>query len=152
MNELLKPIMPTPPVAGTGRRILVVDDNLVIVKVLSNLLKSHGYDVLTATDGSKAISTVRREKLDLILLDLNFPPDVGTGGGVPWDGFLIMDWLRRMDEGTGIPIFVITSDEPAKSDQRALAAGVLKVFHKPLDHEALLAAIREVLGQNSPTS
>ena len=119
---------------------------MIIVKILSNVLKSNGYDVLTATDGSEAIATVRREKLDLILLDLHFPPDVAAGGGVPWDGFLIMDWLRRMDEGRGIPIMVITGDATAESDQRALAAGVLKVFHKPLDHGALLAAIREALG------
>ena len=119
---------------------------MIIVKILSNVLKSNGYDVLTATDGSEAIATVRREKLDLILLDLHFPPDVASGGGVAWDGFLIMDWLRRMDEGQGIPIMVITGDATAESDQRALAAGVLKVFHKPLDHGALLAAIREALG------
>lgn len=134
------------PVAGTRQKILVVDDSAIIVKSLAFKLKSNGYDVLTAVDGAEAVATVRREKLDLILLDLNFPPDVAFGGGVPWDGFLIMDWLRRMDEGGNVPVIVITGAVPAESDQRALAAGVVKVFHKPIDQEALLVAIRDILG------
>ena len=134
------------PVAGTRHKILVVDDNAIIVKTLSFKLKSNGYDVLTAVDGSEAVATVRREKPDLILLDLSFPPDVAFGGGVPWDGFLIIDWLHRMDEGRNIPFIVITGGDPAQSDQRALTAGAVKVFHKPIDHAALLVAIRDTLG------
>src|SRR6185436_18936059 len=80
------------------KKILVVDDSPIILKTLSMKLKSRGYDVLTAEDGSVAVSTARREKPDLILLDITFPPDVGHGGGVPWYGFLIMNWLMRMDE------------------------------------------------------
>ena len=146
---ILTPLMETQPTARTRQRILVVDDNLVVLKVLSFKLTSNGYDVLAAVDGSEAIAAVRTKKPDLILLDLNFPPDVGHGGGVPWDGFLIIEWLRLMDEGTDIPIFVITGNESAKNDQRALAAGVRKVFHKPLDHAALLVAIGEALGPAS---
>ena len=134
------------PAAGTRQKILVVDDNRVILKILSNKLTSNGYDVLTAEDGSAAVATARREKPDLMLLDLHFPPDVAFGGGVPWDGFLIMEWVRRMGEGREIPIIVITGDEPAKSDQRALAAGAVSVFHKPINHAALLVTIRETLG------
>ena len=140
------------PTAEKRRRILVVDDNQVILRVLSFKLKANGFEVFSAVDGSEAIAAVRTKKPDLILLDLNFPPDVGHGGGVPWDGFLIMEWMRHMDEGQGIPIFVITGDEPLKSDERALAAGVRKVFHKPLDHLALLLAIHEVLGPSSASA
>lgn len=133
-------------VAGARKKILVVDDNIVIVKSLAAKLAANGYEVLTALDGSEAVAAVRREKPDLILLDLNFPADVGSGGSVPWDGFLIIDWLRRMDVGQQTPFFVITGSDPAESDQRALAAGALKVFHKPIDREALVVAIRETLG------
>jgi len=93
----------------TGRKkILVVDDSPIILKTMTMKLKSQGYEVLTAEDGSKAVSTARRERPDLILLDITFPPDVAHGGGVAWDGFLIMDWLKRMDEAKDIPIFIIT--------------------------------------------
>src|SRR5438552_130966 len=94
----------TPQVTMNQKKILVVDDSAIIRKTLSMKLKASGYEVLTAEDGSVAVSTARRERPDLILLDISFPPDVAHGGGVPWDGFLIMGWLKRMDEAKDIPI------------------------------------------------
>lgn len=137
---------PQPP-AGRRRKILVVDDNVIIVKTLAFKLKANGYDVLTALDGAAAVSNVRKERPDLILLDISFPPDVGHGGGVPWDGFLIMHWLRHIDEGRNTPIVVITSSDPVKYEGRALNAGAVAFFHKPLDHDALINVIRQTLGE-----
>src|ERR1043165_8886949 len=104
----MKETMEQQPAAGIRKKILVVDDDAIIIRTLSFKLKSNGYDVLTAVDGSEAVATVRREKPDLILLDLSFPPDVAFGGGVPWDGFLIMDWVRRIEELKHTPIIIIT--------------------------------------------
>jgi len=131
------------------KRILVVDDNEVVVKALSLKLKSAGYDVLQATDGSGAVSAARTDKPDLIVLDINFPPDVAHGGGVPWDGFLIIDWLHRIDEAKKTPIIVITGGEPAKYKDRSLAAGAVAFFQKPINNEELLAAIEKALGKPS---
>ena len=108
-------------------------------------LTANGYDVCTAEDGSGAVRAVRQDKPDLILLDLSFPPDVAHGGGVPWDGFLIMQWLRRLEEAKGIPIIVITGGDPVKYKDRALAAGAVSFFHKPLDHDELLTVIGKTL-------
>src|SRR5438105_8620028 len=101
-----------------GKKILIVDDNEIILKTLSLKLTSAGYTVVTAIDGSAAVAAARRDKPDLILLDLSFPPDVAHGGGVPWDGFLIINWLRRIDEASNIPVIVITSGEPAKYKEK----------------------------------
>jgi len=66
---------------GTAHsKILIADDNIVILKALSIKLKSKGYEVRTAMDGSTAVSCVRREHPDLVVLDINFPPDVAHGG------------------------------------------------------------------------
>jgi CheY-like chemotaxis protein len=135
--------------AGTRRKILVVDDNPIIVKTLAFKLKANGYEVCTALDGAAAVSTVRKEKPDLILLDISFPPDVGHGGGVPWDGFLIMDWLHRMDEAKNTPIIVITGGDPVQYEKRSLATGAVAFFHKPLDHDGLINVIRRTLGECS---
>jgi two-component system cell cycle response regulator len=102
--------------------------------------------VLTADNGGEAVRLARAEQPDLILLDINFPPDVGHGGGVAWDGFLIMDWLRRMDEAKSIPIIVVTGGDPIKYEHRSLAAGAVAFFHKPIDNAALLQIIRQTLG------
>ena len=128
------------------KRILVVDDNAIIVKTLAFKLKSAGFDVLTATDGGEAVSLVRKERPDLILLDLSFPPDVGHGGGVPWDGFLIMTWIRRMDEARHIPIIIITGGDPVQYEKKSLEAGAVAFFHKPIDHDGLISAIKRTLG------
>jgi CheY-like chemotaxis protein len=132
------------------KKILVVDDSPVILAALSLKLKTNGYDVLTALDGSSAVSRARQEKPDLILLDISFPPDVAHGGGVPWDGFLIMNWLRRLEEAKNIPIIVITGGDPVKFKDRAIAAGATSFFHKPFENDDLLAMISQVLGQTVP--
>jgi CheY-like chemotaxis protein len=129
------------------KTILIVDDSAIILKTLSMKLKSSGYNVLTAPDGASAVSTVRRDKPDLILLDISFPPDVAHGGGVAWDGFLIMDWLRRIDEAKDIPIIIITGGDPGKLKERSMAAGAVGFFQKPIDNDELLAAVRQTIGE-----
>jgi adenylate cyclase len=131
-----------------NKKILIVDDSPVILAALSLKLKANGYDVTTALDGSEAVSKARQEKPDLILLDISFPPDVAHGGGVPWDGFLIMNWLRRLDEAKNIPVIVVTGGDPVKFKDRALAAGALSFFHKPFDNDDLLNMIRQNLRQS----
>jgi two-component system, OmpR family, KDP operon response regulator KdpE len=131
------------------KKILLVDDNRILLKADSIKLKAHGFNVLTALDGGEAISTARRERPDLILLDINFPPDVAHGGGVCWDGFLIMDWLRRMDEGKDIPVIIVTGGDPVKYKDRSLAAGAVAFFHKPVNHDELVSVIRQTLGETS---
>src|SRR5262245_28926403 len=140
----------------SSRKILVVDDNKVILRTTSAKLKAAGYEVLTAEDGGSAIRQVRQLKPHLILLDLNFPPDVGHGGGIPWDGFLILSWLRRSNGMEKVPVIVITGGDLNKYKDRWVEAGVKDIFLKPIDHDALLSAIRwnldEAGGEQGSTS
>ena len=137
----------SPQLSMNRKRVLVVDDNALILKTLSMKLTSSGYDVLTAADGGTAVSTVRQSRPDLILLDITFPPDVAHGGGVAWDGFLIMDWLRRIDEAKHIPIIIITGGDPEKYKERSLAAGAVAFFQKPINNDELIATIRQTIGE-----
>jgi CheY-like chemotaxis protein len=132
------------PAAVQSKKILIVDDDLVILKTTSIKLRSQGYAVVTATDGATAIQAVRKEKPDLILLDLNFPPDV-----VGWDGLGIISWLRRLEEARKIPVFIITSSDPAKFKQPLMAAGALAFVRKPIEYEGLLSSIKHALDQNA---
>src|SRR3954463_10324818 len=127
------------------KRILIVDDSYVDRKALASKLTGCGYEVLQAEDGSEAVSIARRERPDLIILDIMFPPDVSHGGGVPWDGFLILGWLRRLEEAKDIPVVFITGKDPEKHRARALAAGAVSFFQKPFEVEALLKVVREQL-------
>src|ERR1700692_1662379 len=131
---------------GHNRKILVVDDNAVVLKAFELKLATLGFKVITATDGPMAVSCARKEKPDLIVLDVNFPPDVGSSG-LQWDGFNIMQWLGRFKEVADIPVIIITSGDPAKLRPKALAAGAVGFFQKPLNHENLPLAGRRTISQ-----
>lgn len=127
-----------------GKKILVVDDDLISNKVLSAKLIADGFTVVSARDGGAALALVREGRPDLILLDLSFPPDVAHGGGVFRDGFTLMSWIHSTQGN--IPIIIITAGDAAALKDKALSTGAVHFFHKPIDTEKLLAAIRETLG------
>ena len=134
-------IKPGNPGRGPAKKILVVDDDPVVLMALSMKLKSKGYQVVTASDGSQALSATHKEKPDLMVLDVNYPPDVAHGGGVPWDGFLIAQWLRRTEETRHIPFLVMSGSDRPEYKDRAVAVGATAFFRKPVDNDQLLASI-----------
>lgn len=129
---------------GQGRKILVVDDNEVVLKAFEMKFSALGFKVLKAVDGAAAVSSARHEKPDVIILDINFPPEVGSSG-LQWDGFNIMQWLQRFKEVAEIPVIIITSGDPEKLRNRAMAAGAVAFFQKPINHEELLLSVRRTL-------
>jgi CheY-like chemotaxis protein len=126
-----------------AQKILVVDDDPVVLKALFLALSSRGYEMFAAFDGPEAFSIARREKLDLILLDIFFPPDAAQSGNT-WDAFLIIDWLRRTGVGHGIPIIVISGAEPEEFRERCVAAGAAGYFQKPVNLADLLDTIQQI--------
>ena len=133
----------------SAKKILIVDDSKVVLHALTMLLENNGYVVVTAEDGSQGVNAARTERPDLILLDISFPADVGFDGGVAWDGFLILDWLKRLDQSHSAPVIIITAGDPHEYQERAQAAGVVGIFQKPIDNDQLLMAIQEALGDTS---
>ncbi len=129
--------------------ILVVDDNPVILKTMSVVLKSKGYQVSMAQGGPEAFSLVHNEKPDLILLDLSFPPDLANVGGPMRDGFQILEWLRHTPEVADTPVIIISGTNPEEYQDRATAAGVVACFKKPLNKDEVLAAVQQVLNNSS---
>jgi CheY-like chemotaxis protein len=138
----------TAPKPMNSKKILIVDDNEVILKTLALKLRAGGFEVITATDGSQAVAAARTKQPDIILLDIGFPPEVS---GVPWDGFRIIQWLKRMEETRQIPVIIITGGEASKYKDRAIAEGAVAFFQKPVNNDELLATIGQVLGLPSTT-
>lgn len=128
------------------KKILVVDDNEIVIKTISLKLQGAGYQVMTAMDGTEAVAAVRQAIPDLILMDLTFPPDIG---GVPWDGFRVMDWFRRLDEVKRVPVIVITGSEDPGVKAQSTDRGAVAFFQKPLEHDYLLKVIRATLGDSA---
>lgn len=126
--------------AGPRKKILVVDDDPVMVKTLSMTLGPRGYKVLSAKDGAEAITLMRDEKPDMLLVDVHLPPDVPNGGAVPWDGFQLTHWLRHVNTAKIPLIFMSGSDKPEFKKQAA-AVGADGFMPKPLNSSALLSSI-----------
>jgi CheY-like chemotaxis protein len=134
------------PVSPDAKKILIVDDNKLILRAMSHSLTAKGYRVQVAENGAETISALRKEKPDLILLDLDFPLDAVHVGGALRDGFLIIDWARRMCNADKIPVIIISSLNPEEYKERAQAAGIPTFFRKPVDNQQLFEAIYAALG------
>ncbi len=131
------------PSVGRNRKILVVDDNQVVLKAFQLKLQASGFTVITSSDGGKVSGIVEAEQPALIILDVNFP---AAGSGLQWNGLTIMQWLRRIMEGPTVPIIIVTGEDPAKHQKKFMDAGAAAFFQKPVKYEELLVAILRILG------
>jgi len=120
------------------KRILIVEDDVDLLRGLTMRLKANGYEVVNATDAIFAVSVAMEERPDLIILDIGLP------GG---DGYVIMDRLNKIPGTIGTPIIVLTARDVASDMERAIKAGARAFFQKPADNDELLAAIRKALGE-----
>jgi two-component system KDP operon response regulator KdpE len=114
-------------------RILVVDDEPNILGAMEPLLKSHGYEVITAMSGRSAIAAAAREAPDVIVLDLGLPDMNGV------------DVCRTVREAHGAPIIILSARGAEADKVQALDAGADDYVTKPFGAEELLARIRVVL-------
>ena len=113
-------------------RVLVVDDDSQMLKVVTNALRARGYEVLTAGNGETALSLAAEEDLDLVLLDLGLP-------GI--EGHEVIERLRVWSE---LPVIVISVRESQEEKVAALDAGADDFVTKPFGMKELLARMRAV--------
>jgi CheY-like chemotaxis protein len=124
-----------------GKKVLVIDDNPVVLRSLYSILTIHGFEANVALDGFEVINCMRKERPDIILLDILFPPSVAEGK-VVWDGFKILEWLRNEGKAADLPVVIISSCDPERFRDRCLAAGAQAYYSKPLPMKELLETIR----------
>jgi len=130
-----------PATLGTGRRILVVDDNPVVLKAFELKLRANGFTVATILDAAEIASAAETSDAELVILDINFP----TSQGLDWTGYTCMKWLRRFPELAEIPVILISGEDAKQHKEKSLAAGAVAFFQKPVPYPELLAAILRAL-------
>ena len=130
----------SPETANARKKILVIDDDPIIVKTLSMTLGARGYDVVSAADGPQAITMMRQEKPDMMVVDVCLSPDVCSGGVVPWNGFQILQWLQRMDTKK-IPTIIMSGTEKPDYKKQAAELGANAFMAKPINNHLLLGSI-----------
>ena len=114
-------------------KILVVDDDPQIRRVMKATLVGHNYEVIEARTGEEALEIIPRESPNLVLLDMNMP---GIGG---------LETCRALRASSDIPVIVLTVRNSEKDKVAALDAGADDYVTKPFGIEELLARIRAAL-------
>jgi DNA-binding response OmpR family regulator len=127
------------------KKILLVEDERITLALMRKFLVEKGYDVLTSQDGESAVSMALEQRPDLILLDLGLDDGANPFEGPHFDGFSVMEWMRRMSKVLQVPVIVVTGREGANLKQRVLDAGAVAFFHKPIDKQKVLTAIQIAL-------
>jgi two-component system, OmpR family, KDP operon response regulator KdpE len=121
-------------------RVLVVDDEPQIIRVLRTGLTSRGYDVRTAADGEEAIESFASFEPDLVVTDLSMPNLSG------------LDLCRRLRSISTVPIIVLSVKGEERTKVDALDAGADDYVTKPFGMEELLARVRAALRRVTPAA
>jgi DNA-binding response OmpR family regulator len=118
-------------------KILVVDDEPEIVKLVAKLMEARGHLVTIARDGQEALDAVARERPDLIVLDLNLPK---------LDGFEVCRRLKGADGTKAIPIVMLTASYVTVDDAtRGIGSGADEYVVKPFLREVLIHNVERLL-------
>jgi CheY-like chemotaxis protein len=123
---------------GHGTKVLLVEDEEQLRRVMKDLLEREGYVVSEARDGIQALDQVDRYAPDIIVLDLNLP-------GL--DGYGVLQQLRSRPATRGIPIMVLTAKGDEDNEVRVFELGADDFISKPFRARALSARLEAVLGR-----
>lgn len=125
--------------AGRKRKVLVVEDNLLNLMLLTEVLTLHDFEVVEALDGEEGLAVALEQRPDLILMDINLP-------GI--DGFETARLIREQDELKGIPIVAITASAMLDNQKKIKSEGFNGYVPKPVDMNKLFEVISTVFKQD----
>jgi CheY-like chemotaxis protein len=122
-----------PDTANATKRVLIVDDQRLVLDVLREILASfqhgHAYEITTAQSVADALGMLEREHFDLILLDMVMP---GIGNPVlRRQGLDVLKRIRQL--GIGVPVLMMSGDYERRKEADALTEGAFAYLHKPFD-------------------
>ncbi|MFH2102273.1 MAG: response regulator [Chloroflexota bacterium] len=119
-------------------KIMVVDDDKMLSKMLSTLLSNHGFHTIHASDGIQALEQLEKSVPALILLDVMMPE---------MDGFEVCEKIRSNPKTVSIPIIMLTALDSAEYKERGIELGVDDYMTKPCNTTELIARINTLLNR-----
>jgi len=131
-----------------NERILVVEDDPVVLKVLESGLRNEGYEVVCARDAHQAAQSAQEQEPDLMILDLTLVNEANLNGIL--DGFSLLHWMRYFLPDHDFPVIIHTGDPSPAVERHAKETGVYAVFRKGTCLSELLAAVRKALDERMP--
>lgn len=120
----------------SSARILVADDDAVVLQTMSWLLREHGYEVDAVSEGQRVFPSIEECRPDLVLLDVMFPDA---------DGYQILERIKSDERFTEVPVLMVSSLPPEEAVVRTLGLGAADFVRKPYRVKELLARIQAQL-------
>lgn len=116
------------------RRVMIVEDNELNMKLFRDLLEAHGYETVQTRDGIDAVRMARAEKPDLILMDIQLPEV---------SGLEVTRWLKDDAELRHIPVIAVTAFAMKGDEERIRAGGCEDYLAKPISVGKFLTLVRK---------
>jgi two-component system cell cycle response regulator DivK len=119
-----------------SKKILIVEDNELNMKLFHDLLEVHGYTTLQTRDGREALSIAREHRPDLILMDIQLPEV---------SGLEVTRWIKEDDEIKSIPVIAVTAFAMKGDEEKIRNGGCEAYIAKPISVSTFLETIEKVL-------
>ena len=119
-----------------AKKILVVDDDPIVIRLVKEILKTQGFIVETAKDGLDAMVMVKQDKPDLIVLDIMMPE---------LNGYDVLRTLKFNDDYKDIPVILLTAREQELDKRIGLMMGI-DYLQKPVEREVFLDKVHKAVG------
>ena len=118
------------------KKILLIDDDKNMVRMLKIRLESEGFNVISAYDGEEGLEKTLKEKPDLIILDIMLPK---------MDGYQVCQKLKEDRKTWDIPVLMLTAKDDLESRFIGLFSGAIEYMSKPYESKTLLRNIKQML-------
>ncbi len=119
-----------------AKKILIVDDEIDLLRVTAFRLKNFGYDVLTAANGQEALELIEKDQPDLILLDLRIPLI---------SGYEVCKKIKSDNKLKAIPVIIFTASAVGDLTEKMLDIGADDFIVKPFEPQELLEKIKKLI-------
>jgi len=120
-----------------AKKIMVVDDEPYIARVIKFKLEQEGYTVISANDGQSGLQKIKEEKPDMVLLDVMMP-------GL--SGYEVCQKIKQDAELAGIPVVILTAKGQERDREQGLTMGASDYITKPFSPNRLLELVKNMIG------
>jgi len=131
------------PELGQNKKVMIVEDNELNMKLFHDLLEAHGVETVQARDGKNVMALAREHKPDLILMDIQLPEVSGLD---------ITKWLKDDDELKSIPVIAITAFAMKGDEQKIREGGCEDYISKPISVIKFIETVQKYLAPVAPTA
>ena len=124
------------PGKPNSKKVLIVEDNDLNMKLFNDLLEAHGYDTLQTRDGVEALKLARQHRPDLILMDIQLPEI---------SGLEVTKWLKEDDNLRAIPVIAVTAFAMKGDEEKIRGGGCEAYIAKPISVTGFLRTVERFL-------